>query len=297
MPGRFLFYISILSLGFVPLGVSAQIEEESAALSLEINSDAFQECFFEALKQKGIENHDKVIQTLLECRQLGDDPIVDYELAKAYLQEGRTALALDHALLAVNTNPANKWYLNTLVEAGLSQGTPAISLVGRISNPPPSIHENMALILFEKREYRQAMEILESLPASHTRNALEEKIRDSLSVPDSRVPDEVLNPLTGEISALEELRLDGNWNMLLQRSAEAMELYPASPVFYYYQGLALVNMNRAEQAIGVLEEGLSYLIDDPGLENKFYQTLADAYTILGNASKANMYLSKIKPGF
>jgi hypothetical protein len=48
----------------------AQDEEESAAVSLEAYTDEFQEHFFEALKQKGIENYDKAINELLVCRQL-----------------------------------------------------------------------------------------------------------------------------------------------------------------------------------------------------------------------------------
>ena len=51
-------YIFILSgmLFAIPERVHAQEEEESAAISLEENIDEFQEHFFEALKQRGIEN-------------------------------------------------------------------------------------------------------------------------------------------------------------------------------------------------------------------------------------------------
>jgi hypothetical protein len=46
----------------------------------------------------------------------------------------------------------------------------------------------------------------------------------------------------------------------------------------------------------VLEEGLNYLLDDPVLEEGIYKALAAAYTGMGNTSKANMYLSKLKSG-
>jgi len=41
---------------------------------------------------------------------------------------------------------------------------------------------------------------------------------------------------------------------------------------------------------------LDFLIDDIELGNNIYRELANAHTILGNSSKANMYLSKIKSG-
>ena len=84
-----------------PLPLAAQ-EEESAEISLEENTDAFQENFYEALKQKGIENYDKAVQYLMECKKL--DPAnatVDFELGKCYLALKNYAAAGTHLLAAV----------------------------------------------------------------------------------------------------------------------------------------------------------------------------------------------------
>ena len=49
--------------------------------------DRYQELFFEALKQKGIENYDRAIKALLQCVQLDDsEPAVYFELGKNYVQ-------------------------------------------------------------------------------------------------------------------------------------------------------------------------------------------------------------------
>lgn len=48
--------------------------------------DEFQEHFFEALKQKGIENYDRAVTSLLQCINLeSTHPIVFFELGKTML--------------------------------------------------------------------------------------------------------------------------------------------------------------------------------------------------------------------
>ena len=98
-------------------------EQKSAELFLENYSDEFQENFFEALKQKGIENYDKAINLLLKCKNI--DPgklVVDHELAKVYLKEKEYPLAEDYAFEALQNEPDNLWYADTFVEALRKQG-------------------------------------------------------------------------------------------------------------------------------------------------------------------------------
>ena len=62
----------VLGLHLITVQTSAQEEEpdinveETAELFLEDYSDDFQEYFFEGLKQKAIENHDKAIHLFLK---------------------------------------------------------------------------------------------------------------------------------------------------------------------------------------------------------------------------------------
>ena len=63
-------------------------EEESSEVFLEEYTDKFEETFFEALKQKGIENYDRAINLLLECKAMEPfDATIDHELAKAYFSD------------------------------------------------------------------------------------------------------------------------------------------------------------------------------------------------------------------
>ena len=84
---------------------------------------------------------------------------------------------------------------------------------------------------------------------------------------------------------------------MLELSAKALESYPSQPYFYYVQGYAFNKNTQNKEAVEVLESALDYLLDDISLNNKIYQELVDAYTLLNNTSKANMYLRKIKPGY
>ena len=98
--------------------------DESAEVFLEDYSDAFQENFFEALKQKGIENYDKAINLLLECKLIdATNSVVDHELAKVYLVDKQYAMAQDYAISALLSEPENLWYLNTLVSTIQMQGS------------------------------------------------------------------------------------------------------------------------------------------------------------------------------
>ena len=78
-------------------------------------SDKFQTTFFEALQQKGIENYDKAINLLLECRdQAPENASVHFELGKNYFELDKFQLA-EEALLKANTlKPNNRWILEEL---------------------------------------------------------------------------------------------------------------------------------------------------------------------------------------
>jgi len=97
--------------------------ENSAAVFLEDYSDAFQENFFEGLKQKGIENYDRATHFFLKCKQLdASNRVVDHELAKMYLKTKQYPLAEEYALSAVTSAPENLWFTETLVRILATQG-------------------------------------------------------------------------------------------------------------------------------------------------------------------------------
>ena len=279
--------------------------EESAEVFLEEYTDEFQEYFFEALKQKGIENYDKAINLLLECKRMdAESSVVDHELANVYLADKQYIQARQYGLEALLSDPSNYWYLNTLVEVIEKQGGSIESLENEMPYGNELLKENLALIYFKNKKYETALNILSDMKKSVFSEELSLKIKDSLH----RIEEQVLtkqpentrtateDPLEGYRLQISDLIQKKDFAALLKASGEAMETFPSQPYFYYANGLALNKSSNPNQAIQVLESALDYLLDDADLADNIYRELAEAHRSLGNTSKANMYLSKIKSG-
>ncbi|MEH6406994.1 MAG: tetratricopeptide repeat protein [Leeuwenhoekiella sp.] len=73
---------------------------------------------------------------------------------------------------------------------------------------------------------------------------------------------------------------------------EAIELYPAQPLFYLILGVSQINLEEYNKAIDNLEAGVDYIIDDVKMESDFYSQLAIAYEKSGDATKAAVYRKK-----
>jgi tetratricopeptide (TPR) repeat protein len=282
--------------------------EENAEVSLEVYSDEFQEFFFEALKQKGIENYDKAIALLLECKKLDpSNQVIDHELAKAFFEDKQYPIAEDYAMVAFLAEPGNVWFLDTLVAIIEQQGGSSDLLIGRLPKGNFKALENLALIYYQKGDFENSLQALKLLKQSRFAEDLLTKINDSLKqkkvisnekqVFDPSSASDVENSFERYKIKIEQL-IGANQPLELERiSAEALEQYPSQPFLYYAQGLALNRLTRHTEAVELLETGLDYLLANDSLANKIYKELAEAYAALGNTVKANAYLRLIKPGF
>ena len=280
-------------------------EEESAEVFLEDYTDEFQETFFDALMQKGIENYDRAINLFLKCKSLDSTyNVVDFELAKSYLANKQYVVALQYGINALNSEPENFWYLNVVVEILQKQGNSIDMIKEQISFDNSQLIENLALIYFQKRNYQESLNTLKDLKDSSFKEALSLRIKDSLdrikSVDEIKqappVQNTDLNPLLKYKEEIGELIRIKNYNSLIIKADEALEEFPSQPYFYFAKGMGLNRSGKQKEATAELETALDFLIDDIELGNNIYKELANAYTFLGNSSKANMYLSKIKSG-
>lgn len=280
-------------------------EEESAEVFLEDYTDEFQEAFFEALKQKGIENYDRAINLFLECKRLDSTSnVVDFELANSYLENKQPAMALQYSIDALNSRPENYWYLNITVEIMDKQGNSVESIKDQIAFDNDKLTENLAVIYFRKKKFQESLDILKNMKDSDFKKSLSLKIKDSLdrikSVDTIKqaplVENTDLTPLLKYKKEIGELIGNKNYSSLVIKAEQALEEFPSQPYFYYAKGMGLNRSGKQKEATGELETALDFLIDDNELGNNIYKELANAYTSLGNSSKANMYLSKIKSG-
>lgn len=306
--GRYIFLFA-LGLFLIPIPSSAQEndikEEESSEVFLEEYTDEFQEKFFEALKQKGIENYDRAVNLFLECKRLDpNNSVLDHELAKAYLASKQLVLAQQYAIAALVDRPDNFWVLNTLVTIVQRQGSPLDVVRDKIPYNNSILQENLAMIYFRQENYENALKILNGMKNNAFSRELTSKINNSIRsmerLENQRdtviVKVEKENPMDNYVSIISGYLEKGDFKNAEAISVEAMENFPAQPYFYYANGLSLNRGKKHKEAIAVLELGLDYLLDDVDLANEMYKELVDANNALGNSSKANMYLSKIKTG-
>ncbi|WP_298485284.1 hypothetical protein [uncultured Maribacter sp.] len=286
--------------------------EESAAVFLEAYSDDFQEEFFEGLKQKGIENYDKAINHFLKCKSKEpNNTVVSHELAKVYLLDKQYINAKNYALEALNNEPENMWYLNTLVKALQLQGNSLNNITKEVPYSNLKLRENLSYIYYKQTNYKEALTVLEELKRTDKTQVLYSKIKDALKKQESEITTvsySTSNTITKTSNNRDnapqsyKTRLQGlirieAYALVKQISKEALEQYPLQPYFYYAQGLALNQNKKYREALTTLEASLDYLIEDISLANKIYKEMANAYTGLHQTSRANMYLRKIKPGF
>jgi len=310
-----LFRLGIwLCLVLVAVPLYAQDEEldveDSAEVFLEDYSDEFQENFFEALKQKGIENYDKAINLLLECKRLDPNSIVvDHELARAYLKDKQYVLAKQYSIRVLNAQPENEWYLQTLVEIAQKQGNTLLEIQTLDAFANDKLKENLTRIYFKQGKYKQAQEVLKDVKNIPFAQEYNRKISDSIQKLEARktnttvqtttvvVDNSNTNPLDQYKTRIVGCIKNDNTGLLDALSEEALERYPAQPYFYYARGYFFNKKTKHKEAIPVLESALDYLIDDVALANKIYTELGLAYKAIGNVAKANSYLGKVKPGF
>ena len=75
------------------------------------------------------------------------------------------------------------------------------------------------------------------------------------------------------IEVLQLLSDTNDYNEQLELAENAMDYYPMQPMLYLFKGEALLGVEQWSKARDVLEEGVSYVIDQPDLEKEFVDLL------------------------
>ncbi len=101
-----IFLALLLGMFFIPISLLAQGEPEDIA----IDSDAFQDHFYEAIKQKGIENYDKAIESLEKCIAIEpNNATLYFELGRNYALQKKYKEAYDNYEKVTQIDPKNRW--------------------------------------------------------------------------------------------------------------------------------------------------------------------------------------------
>ncbi len=287
------------------LGPLVAQEEGSADLFTDSYTDRFQEVFFEAIKQKGIENYDRAEALFLEAKKLDPlSPVIDHELAKVLFLAKRYPQAERYALDAVRARPGEYWFVQTLMDILDQQSKSPEDYSAELPLDLPELRMNFASWYLGAEKWDEAEKQLAPLPASKevgqmrtliARSRLSEHARQNVAS-ENKGPAEEEGSLGYFERIIREALDEDNWKSAEEASGEALERYPLQPYFYYAKGISRLRQGDASEAIRVLEEGEGVLLGDSDIAQLIYKALAEAYTQLGNMEKAGNYLNKLKKG-
>ena len=286
--------------------VNAQ-EPASAEIYTEAYTDRFQELFFEALKEKGIENYDRARALLLQCKQLEEDnPVIDHELAKVLLLSGDLAEAEAYAITALSAAPEEYWYLSTLMEILSGEYRDFELIRAVLPSDSPELKMNLASWYLDHGQIQKAETALNGLPESARTRLLKARLnqlskaaqtdKNAVATPEAKEAEILEGSVADYRLRLEIAEREQNWAKLLDLSTEAIELFPLQPYFYYQQGRAYLEQKDIDSSISSLLMGEELLIAPSDLNILIYRALSKAYSLKGNTEKATYYSNKLKEG-
>ncbi|MBC3845699.1 tetratricopeptide repeat protein [Winogradskyella echinorum] len=156
--------------------------------------DEFQEHFFEALKQKGIENYDRAVDALHKCLNLNSKlPVIYFELGKNYNKLKNFGAAEENLKKAISMQPDNVWFLDELYDVYYQQEDikNALKTIKQLVKYHPDYKEDLAALYVREEKYKQALDILDELDdefgLSESRDAMRNDIYSITGNADDRI--------------------------------------------------------------------------------------------------------------
>ena len=189
-----LFFIGIFG---IPEVANAQVDFNKLPTDdLGEVEDKFQEYFYEALKQKGIENYDRSAEALLKCIELNDEPaVLYYELGRNYVQLKNFGSAEDALKKAVDKDPDNEWFLDELYSFYASQNDydKAIKTVKQLVKYHPDYKEDLASLYISTKNYDDALKLLDELDETYGISENRDGLRNKIYELTGRKKDQIKN--------------------------------------------------------------------------------------------------------
>ena len=146
-------------------------------------SDQFQELFFEALKQKGIENYEKAITALEKCQNMDpENAVIYFELGKNYRELKKFDLAIENFKKAHELEPEKESILTYLFQTyGMTEDYEgAIATVKQLIPFDSNYEEDLANLYLLNQDFDKALALIdeldEKLGANSYRNSLRRQI-------------------------------------------------------------------------------------------------------------------------
>jgi tetratricopeptide (TPR) repeat protein len=228
--------------------------------------DKFQETFYEALKQKGIENYDRSIKALLQCIELDNSKaVIYYELGKNYVKLKNFGAAEDALKKAISKEPSNEWYLDELygVYYELDDYDKALKTVKQLVKFHPDYKEDLAALYLRNKKFKAALKILDELDKefgiSESRDAMRNQIynatgndKDRIENLEERVASNPNNE-TNYLNLIYRYSEQGNKEKAFETALELLKSIPDSHLVHLALYKFYLDDNKHQEAIASMK--------------------------------------------
>lgn len=265
-----LVIIFLLGLVFNPTDINAQIDfNKKPDDDLGNVEDKFQELFFEALKQKGIENYQRAIDALLKCEELNKEEAVIYlELGKNYSQLEQFNLAEEALLKGLKITPKNEWMLDQLYEVYTQQNNipKAIETVKKLVEVHHDYKQDLATLYIRQKQFDDALKLLDELDknlgSSPVRNNMRNEIYKQTAGDDSQITD-LQNRIKSNpknegnyLALIYSYQQKGNQDKAFETAKNLLKEIPESELVHVALYEFYLKNNQAEDAFKSAEKAL-----------------------------------------
>jgi len=159
---RLIIYGLLLGMFFIPNIALAQEEPNNIA----VIDDGFQDHFYEALKQKSIENYDKAILSLERCKEIQpENPVSYFELGKNYLAQKKYKEAYDNFEKVTQMDPQNRWAWVGMYDVcyDTKDYNQAIVIVEKLIEFKAEYKEDLTSLYMNTQQFDKALELINEL--------------------------------------------------------------------------------------------------------------------------------------
>ena len=164
-------YSSLLLTLFLVLQCnSALLWAQTEPEDIKVETDKFEDLFYESLLQKGIENYDKAITALDKANKFKpNDATVNYELGKNYLALKDYKNAYNYFENATKIDPKNKWFWVGMYDVTYETKnfTQGITVINKLIEFDPKYKEDLTSLYMGTNQFEKALVLIQELDETY----------------------------------------------------------------------------------------------------------------------------------
>ena len=229
-------------------------------------TDTFQELFFDALKEKGIENYEKAIMALEKCRELEPkSPVVYFELGNNYMELENFNIAQANFSKALELDPDNKDVLMQLYNVyGITeQYDKAVGILKKLIAADPIYKDELPELYIITEQYDLALRTLDELDSKYGnsgyRNSLRRKIYSKTNNTEAQISnleDGISSNPENEQNYLNLIYIhseQGNDEEAFRIAQELLETHPGSTIAHLALYKFYLEKGNTEEAVNSMK--------------------------------------------